>query len=128
MNIARHILRTLLGLLFVFASATYFLNVLPPPPEMPGDAGTFNRGLEAASYFMPLLKSVELVSGLLLLSNRFVALALAMLAPIVVNIVAVHATLMPDGLVMVIIIAIVHVTLVWMHRKSFAPLFAMRAT
>lgn len=123
-NIARHIARTLLGLLFVFASATYFLNLVPPQPELPGAAGAFNNGLVAAGYFMPLLKGTELICGLLLLANRFVPLALVVLAPIVVNIVAVHAFLMPEGLVMAIIVAAFELGLAWAHRKSFAPLFA----
>ena len=126
-SIARHAARTLLGLLFVFASATYFLNLVPPQPELPGAAGAFTNGLGAAGYFMPLLKGTELICGLLLLSNRFVPLALVVLAPIVVNIVAVHAFLMPDGLVMAIVVAAFELGLAWAHRTSFAPLFAARA-
>lgn len=125
--IARHAARTLLGLLFVFASATYFLNLVPPPPELPAAAGAFNNGLDAARYFMPLLKGTELICGLLLLSNRFVPLALVVLAPVVVNIVGVHAFLMPEGLPMAIIVAVFHLSLAFAYRKAFAPLLTARA-
>ncbi|MGV3621406.1 MAG: DoxX family membrane protein [Archangium sp.] len=124
--IARHAARALLGLLFVFASATYFLNLTPPPPELQGAAGAFTNGLGAAGYFMPLLKGTELICGLLLLSNRFVPLALVVLAPIVVNIVAVHAFLMPEGLPMAIVVAILHGALGFAYRQSFAPLLTAR--
>lgn len=124
--IARHLARTLLGLLFVFASATYFLKLAPPPPELTGAAGAFNAGLEAAGYFTPLLKGTELLCGLLLLSNRFVPLALVVLAPIVVNIVAVHVFLMPEGLPMAIGIAAFLLGLAWSHREAYAALFVAR--
>lgn len=125
--IARHTARVLLGLLFVFASATYFLGLVPPPPEMAGAAGAFNKGLDAAGYFTPLLKGTELLCGGLLLSNRFVPLALVMLAPIIVNIVAVHAFLMPEGLPLAIIVAGFELGLAFAYRKSFAPLLTARA-
>lgn len=126
--IARHAARTLLGLLFVIASATYLLDLVPPPPQMPGAAGAFNDGLDAARYFMPLLKGTELLCGVLLLSNRFVPLALVVLAPIVVNIVAVHAFLMPEGLPMAIVVAVFHLSLAFAYRPAFAPLLTARAT
>lgn len=75
---------------------------------------------------MPLLKGTELVCALLLLSNRFVPLALVVLAPIVVNIVAVHAFLMPEGLVMAIVIAAFHLGLAWTYRAAYAPLLTAR--
>lgn len=45
----------------------------------------------------PLVKGIELLVALLLLSGRLPALALLLLAPIVVNIVAFHAFLAPTG-------------------------------
>lgn len=125
--IARGIARTLLGLLFVMASATYFLGLAPPPPELVGAAGAFSHGLDAAGYFNPLLKGTELLCGLLLLSNRFVPLALVVLAPVIVNIVAVHAFLMPDGLPMAVLIAVFELALAWAYRSSFTGLLAARA-
>jgi hypothetical protein len=65
MRIATIVVRTLLGLLFLFASVAYFLDLLFalfPKPELTGAAKSFNEGLEAVGYFVPLLKVVELRS------------------------------------------------------------------
>src|SRR5688500_4753387 len=96
-SLPRHAARILLGLLFLFASVTYFLNLIPPPTELPDAVMAFNGGLAGTRYFFPLLKGTELVAAVLLLANRFVPLALVLLAPIVVNIVLFHAFLAPEG-------------------------------
>src|SRR5687768_10837104 len=82
----RHAARVLLGLLFAFASVSYFFNLIPPPSEpMPDALAAFTGGLVATGYMFPLIKGTELVAAALLLSNRWVPLALALLAPVVVN-------------------------------------------
>jgi hypothetical protein len=60
----------------------------------------------ASGYFFPLLKATETICGLLLLTGFFVPLALVVLAPIVINIILVHAFLAPDGLPLAVIIGL----------------------
>jgi uncharacterized membrane protein YphA (DoxX/SURF4 family) len=130
-RIARHaptVARILFGLMFFVFGLNGFLNFIPPPSTpMPERAVAFGMALMQTGYMFPLIKGTEVLAGLLLLSNRFVPLALLLLAPVVVNIVAFHAFLAPDG----IVIAGVHAALVayvaWAHRRSFAPLLAARA-
>ena len=50
MKIAAIIVRTLMGLLFLFASITFFFNLVPIPP-MTGTVKTFNEGLASVGYF-----------------------------------------------------------------------------
>lgn len=126
MKIAVIILRTLMGLLFIFASSVYFLNLIPVP-EMTGPIKTFNEGLGAAPYFMTLLKTTELVCGILLVTGYFVPLALVLLAPIIVNIFFVHATMAPEGLPTAIVVVLIEAFLGYAYRKSYAPLLTARA-
>lgn len=78
-------------------------------------------------YLFPLIKGTEAVAGLLLLSNRFVPLALAILAPVIVNIVALHAILAPSGLAIPAVIALLEVYLAWAYRDAFRPMLVMRS-
>ncbi len=91
--------RVLLGL-FLLASgmAGLFHLTPPPPPNMPEAAAAFDAGLMQAGYMMPLIFATQAVVGALLLLNRFVPLALALLAPFLVNAFAFHLFLMPQGL------------------------------
>jgi hypothetical protein len=110
-----------LGLVFFVFGLNGFLHFIPQPPPQ-GAALGFLGGLMAAGYFFPLLKSIEVLSGLLLLSNRFVALALALLAPIILNIFAFHAFLAPGGLPLAILILALEVFLAWSYRDAYRPM------
>ncbi len=93
-----------------------------PPPS--GEAGAFLGSLASAGYFFPFLKATELVVGILLLSRRFVPLALTILAPISLNILAFHLFLAPEGLPLAVIVVILHASLAWHHRDAYRSLFA----
>jgi uncharacterized membrane protein YphA (DoxX/SURF4 family) len=84
----------LMGLIFFVFGLNGFLNFLEQPAAT-GEAATYMGGLAATGYFFPVLKVVEIVGGLLLLTRRFSALALVLLAPIVVHIFLYHALLDP---------------------------------
>jgi hypothetical protein len=61
------------------------------------------------------------------LSNRFVPLALTILAPVVVNIVAFHAFLAPSGLALPLVIVAIEVFLAWSYRSAFEGVLRARA-
>jgi len=129
MSIRHHaptVARVLLGLPLVVFGLNGFLNFIPvPPPE--GAAATFMGGLAAAGYFFPLLKATEIVTGLLLLSGRFVPLALTILAPIVLNIVAYHGLVLGAGLPLPLVMAALGIFLAWSYRDSFRGVLAAKA-
>jgi hypothetical protein len=74
----------------------------------------------------PLIKSVEVVAGALLLSNRFVPLALAIVAPNVINIVLFHAVLAPAGLPVALFVLALELFSAWSYREAFAPMVRAR--
>lgn len=125
MKIAVIIVRTLIGLLFLFASVTYFLNVAPPP-EMTGRPKEFMEGLEASGYIMPVVKVFELLCGLAFVSGRFVALAVVVIFPIAVNILLVHAILLPEGLVIAIPLFLAILFLAYVEREKYKPMLAAK--
>ena len=117
--------RLALGAIFTVFGLNGFLHFIPAPPPS-GLAAVFVGGLGASGYFFPLLKGTEVAVGLLLLSNRFVPLALTVLAPIVVNIVAFHAFLAPSGMVLPLLITALGVYLAYTERAVFAPILQAR--
>jgi putative oxidoreductase len=120
-RIAPVVLRTLFGLMFTAAGAVGLFHLAPQPAHS-GAAAAFAGGLAASGYFFPLLKSIELVAGLLLLSGRLVPLTLVVLAPIVVNIAAFHFILAPEGALVAAFLVAAEAGLAWIHRDAFAPL------
>jgi len=126
LRLAPNAARILLGLIFVVFGLNGFLGFIPLPPHE-GAAAEFMGGLAAAGYFFPLLKGTEIAVGLALLSNRFTALALVVLAPITINILAFHS-LAPAGLPLAILIVGLHGGLAWHLRKAYRPLLSPTST
>ncbi len=122
--------RILLGLVF-FGSGLAGLVMAPPAltsPPMPERLVALFNGFLQAGYLLPLIKVTETLAGALLLANRFVPLALTVLAPVVVNIVAVHAFLEHSGLPLAVVIVALHLYLAWSYRALYRPMLAARAT
>ncbi len=132
-SFARHlptIARVLLGLMFFVFGLNGFLNFIPPPPadQMPKALVEFSVAMMNTGFLFKLVKGTEVVMGLLLLLNRFVPLALTILAPVIVNIVAVHAFLAPSGVVMGFVILALELYLAWSYRSAFRPMLVARVT
>jgi putative oxidoreductase len=125
MKIAVIIVRTLLGLLFLFASIAYFFMPFEPPP-LEGNMKLFNEGLDASGYLFTLLKVTELACGLLLVIGRFVPLALVALAPIAINILMVHIFLDRTGLPIAVFVVLATAFLAYSYREAFRPLMTAR--
>ena len=122
MKIATLIVRVLMGLVFLFASITYFFGLIEPPP-LTGDMKTFNDGLDASVYLMPTVKAFELLCGIAFVAGRFVPLAVVVISPIIVNIVLVHAFLAPEGLPLAVFLVLANAFLAYQHRDVYKPLF-----
>ena len=120
--------RVLLGLMFAVFGLNGFLNFIPAPATPPPEgAMAFGIALMKTGYMMPLIKGTEVLVGVLLLLNRFVPLALVVLAPVVVNIVAFHAFLAPAGLGMTVVIVGLQLYLAWNYRSIYGLLLTTRA-
>jgi uncharacterized membrane protein YphA (DoxX/SURF4 family) len=117
--------RLFLGLVFTVFGLNFFLHFLPTPPA-PARAASFAGALFASGYLFPLLKTTEVLAGLLLLSGRFVPLALAVLAPIVINIVGFHLFLAPAGMAVPLAVLAAELYLAWTYRSAFAPMLRAR--
>src|SRR5438105_8283922 len=81
-SIARYLpiaARILLGLTFTVTGLNGFLNFLPQPATLPEGALAFSAALLKTGYLFQLIMVTQLLVGLLLLSNLFVPLALALI-------------------------------------------------
>lgn len=121
-----HVARVLMGLIFFVFGLNGFLHFLPQPP-LAGPAGAFAGALAATGYMFPLIKGTEVVAGALLLGNRFVPLALALIAPVVVNIFAFHTLLTPPNGIAFFLLA-ANAYLGWAYRDAFRGMLAAKSS
>lgn len=113
--------RIILGLLFAIFGLNGFLNFIPMPPPS-GIAGQFMGALFVSKYLLVVF-ALELIAGALLVANRFVPLALAILAPILINIGLFHAFMAPTGFAPALISCALWAVLFAHERAAFAPLW-----
>lgn len=126
MKIAYSVSRILLGLVFTAAGLSGFFLISNPPPVPPGLAGAFQEVFFKSGWVL-FVDSVELLCGLLLLSNRYVPLALTALAAVISNILVFHITMGPAGLPVALVVTLLWTIIALPFRKNFAPLFIRKA-
>jgi hypothetical protein len=112
--------RIIEGLIFLIFGLNGLLHFYNPPPPA-GDALAWFV-IMAGHHWLNFIAVVQLIGGLLLLVGRFVPLALALLAPVIVNILLFHALLWPHGVFLALVVLVMQVFLMAVYWRSFAPL------
>src|ERR1700740_120885 len=119
------IARYLAGVIFLVFGLNGFLNFIPLPPPG-GIAGQF-MGALYASHYLWMIFAFQVVAAVLLLANRYVPLAVAGLAPVIVNILFFHALMAPTGLPLALFVALLWAVIFVDVRPAFAGLFQSRS-
>jgi len=121
--------RVLLGLIFtVFGLHGFFHFSFIPMPEMSEAGGTFMGALMGTGYFMIVVKAVEVLAGLMILTGRFLPLGLILLAPVTVHILLFHVFLDPAGMGMAIFVVAMQLFLAWSYRDSYSGILQANST
>ena len=118
------IARYLTGVVFLVMGLNGFLNFIPLPPPG-GVAGQF-LGALYVSHYLWVIFAFQVIAGVLLLVNRYVPLAVAVLAPVLVNILAFHALMAPSGLPLALFVGVLWAAIFIDVRPAFYGLFQAR--
>jgi len=125
MKIAATVARYLMGIIFVVFGLNGFFNFIPQPPLPPGPL-TQLMSAYMATHYLAFVFAVQLAAGILFLINRYVPLALTIIAPVIVNILMFHISFQPSGLppgILVTILWFVVASRVW---NAFDGIFQPR--
>ena len=125
-NILAGISRFMLGLIYIFFGLDFFLHYTHSgPPDPTTKAGIFLNALFSSGYFFVVLKSLEVIYGLLLWANWFAPLVLVLLFPISIHIFLFNVFLAHSfqPLVISIVILLLNIYLAWTYRDIYKPLF-----
>lgn len=80
--------------------------------------------LGASGYFFPMLKIFEVLAGIMLLTGKYVPLAIAILGPITLNIFLFHAAMEPGGLIIGIVVFGANILLAVANKDKFKGIFS----
>ena len=116
--------RILLGIIFLVFSANYWLKFIPIPSPAAESLAAGFMGAIFGSGFLTFVKVLELVSAVLLLSGRYINLALTLLGPIVVNILLFHVLIKQADHGLSILIAILALVVLIGQKNYLKTIFA----
>jgi putative oxidoreductase len=112
MKILNNISRFLLGLIFTVLGLNGFLH--------------FTQGATLASNYLLVIFALQLISGVLLLINRYVPLALTILSPIMMNVLLYGVLMNPAGFGFAFFVAILWALVLVSVRSAFAGIVEAR--
>jgi len=124
MKILTNVSRFLLGFVFLVFGLNGFLHFIPMPPPS-GVAGQFLGAMFVSKYLL-VVSGLQVISGALLLINRYVPLALTILGPIIVNILLFHGLMNPAGIGLAVFVTIFWGVVFVSVRSAFAGIFEAR--
>ena len=117
-------------LFFVFAFIVFGLNgffkFFANPPVTP-EAGALLKAFADTGYFFPMIKSIELITGMMLLTNFFAPLATILITPIMVGITTIHLFLNPAGLPMMAFLHLLHGIIAFGYKENYKSMLILRA-
>ena len=116
--------RILLGIIFLVFSLNYWLKFIPIPSPAAESLAAGFMGAIFGSGFLTLVKVLELLSAVLLLSGRYINLALTLLGPIVVNILLFHVLIKQADHGLSILIAILALVVLIGQKNYLKAIFA----
>jgi hypothetical protein len=125
MKIAALIARILMGLVFLVFGLNGFLQFIPQGPMPGGFAGQFMGALMASHYMLPVC-ALMVVSAVLFLINRYVPLALTLIAPVIVNILLFHLFMLPKGIAPGAVVTVCWIVVALSVRSAFAGILQQR--
>lgn len=96
-------------------------HLVHPPTSLRGLQ--FEDALKSAGFLWPLMKTVELVGALCLLTNRAPAFGLALLAPVMAVVVLFHGVLNPQGIPFAVLLVVCGALLLRAYAAQYVPLF-----
>jgi len=127
MKIAVLVTRLLLGLVFFVFGLNGFLNFIPVKELPTGLALQFVMALLQSKYVL-VVSGTQLLAGILLLANRYVPFALAILGPVIVNILCYHIFLWHPGFSIALVVAVLWFVLFFYYRQYFSGLFVQKTS
>src|SRR5215470_13649940 len=121
MKVATIIAQVLVGLTFVVLGSNPFLHFIPA--VLTQDLGGQFLSILFQSKYVLFVGAVQVIGGALLLVNRFVSLGLALLGPVLFNILLYHGLLSHAGWQPGVVMTILWVFLMFQYKKNFAGIF-----
>ncbi|MET3878703.1 MULTISPECIES: DoxX family protein [Chitinophaga] len=112
----------LFGLMFINAGLNKFFNYMPVPKDMPESLVKLMTAFMQISWLMPLVGAIEIIGGVLFITNKFRALGAIVILPVMVGIVLTNLIYSPSGLPIALVLLAINIWVIIENRKKYLPM------
>ncbi|MBN9296321.1 MAG: DoxX family protein [Filimonas sp.] len=116
------VLCVLAGLLFINAGLDKFFHYMPVPKDMPEKMIKVGMAFMEIGWLMPLVGTIELLGGLLLVIPRTRPLGAIVLLPVLTGIVLANITMAPSGLSIALPLVAIVLWVIIDNREKYLPM------
>lgn len=116
------VLCLLTGLLFMNAGLDKFFHYMPVPKDIPEKMVKAGMAFMEIGWLMPLVGSVEIIGGSLLIFKKTRALGAIVLLPVLTGILLANINMAPSGLPVVFVLIAVIVWVIIDNREKYLPM------
>jgi len=94
-----------------------------PVMELSAPGLEFMGAFVKVGYGMTVVAIVEIITGILIATNKYRALALVILFPIMLNALLFHLFLDPENMLPAVLVIVMNIFLMYSLRDKYTPLF-----
>ena len=118
--------RIIPGFIYLVFGLDYFFHFIPYNPNHTGRVAAFKEALMGVGYFYPMIKSIQIIGGLSLLTNRYAPFFAVVLFPISLNVFLYHTILVPSGWLMGVLLIVPNLFLGYAYRNYYHGMFVRK--
>ena len=112
----------LFGLMFINAGLNKFLNYIPVPKDMPENMVKLMTAFTEIGWLIPLVAIVEIIGGILFITNKYRALGAIIILPVMIGILLIHIMNEPSGLPIASILFAINIWVIVENRGKYLPM------
>lgn len=112
----------LFGLMFINAGLNKFFNYIPVPKDMPESMLTLMAAFMEIGWLIPLVAIVEIIGGILFITNKYRALGAIIILPVMVGILLIHIMNEPSGLPIALVLFAINSWVIVENREKYLPM------
>ncbi len=112
----------LFGLMFINAGLNKFFNYIPVPADIPEHLAKFMSAVLEIGWLWPLLGAMEVIGGVLFMTNKYRALGAIIILPMMVGILLTHIFVDRSTLPVAIVLMVVNLWIIWENREKYLPM------
>ncbi|ACU04822.1 DoxX family protein [Pedobacter heparinus DSM 2366] len=108
--------------MFINAGLDKFFHYMPIPKEMPEKMVQAGKAFMEIGWLMPLVGSIEILGGLLLIFDRTRALGAIVILPVLTGILLANINMAPSGLPIVFVLIGIILWVIIDNREKYLPM------